>query len=127
MKFLVDTHVFIWSTMRHRLGSQATAVFLDPNNELYLSVASYWEICIKISIGKLVLADDWIQGIEDEMAANSIQWLSIIPKHCQQITKLPVLHSDPFDRLLIAQALCEEMTLLTVDKNIARYPVPTLW
>jgi PIN domain nuclease of toxin-antitoxin system len=113
--------------MHHRLGSQATDAFLDPNTELYLSIASYWEICIKISIGKLVLADDWIQGIEDETAANGIQWLSIIPKHCQRITKLPLLHNDPFDRLLIAQALCEEMTLLTADKNIARYPAPTLW
>lgn len=127
MKLLLDTQVFLWSTMQQPFSQSASSAFLDPNNELYLSAASYWEICIKISIGKLTLADNWVRGIEDELASNEIGWLPITKEHCRQLVELPPLHGDPFDRLLIAQALTEKMTLLTADTNIRRYAVPTLW
>lgn len=127
MKILLDTHVFIWSTFRQNLSETATTAFLDTNNRLYLSAASYWEICIKLNLGKLALADNWKQGIDYEMKANSIIWLPIDKGHCQEMANLPFHHSDPFDRLLVAQALCEGMTLLTADKQIQQYTVSTIW
>jgi PIN domain nuclease of toxin-antitoxin system len=110
-----------------KLGTVALTAILEPENHLYLSAASYWEICIKLSIGKLDFKENWRVRFDDEIELNQILWLPITKEHCQKITQLPTLHNDPFDRLLIAQALCEEMMLLTADKNITRYPVPTLW
>ena len=127
MKVLLDTHVFIWSATRKSLSPTATAVFLDSANELYFSLASYWEIAIKVSLGKLVLDAKWMQQIDEEMVANSIQWLPIAKEHCQQVTALPHLHGDPFDRLLIAQAMVEQMTLMTADDKITQYPIPIVW
>ena len=127
MKLLLDTHVFLWSMTGENLSYAARDAFLDTNNQLFLSAASYWEICIKQNIGKLRLAPDWAEIFDRELAANSIQWLPIEKNHCQQIEQLPSLHGDPFDRLLIAQAQCESMTLLTADSNIQAYPVETFW
>jgi PIN domain nuclease of toxin-antitoxin system len=127
VKLLLDTHAFLWMMWGHNLSAGAIAAILDADNTLYLSIASYWEICIKKSIGKLDLTSDWIERFDHEISLNQIQWLLIEQQHCQKITELALVHNDPFDRLLVAQALCEEMTILTVDANIVRYPVPTLW
>lgn len=127
MKILLDTHVFIWSATVDKLSQAATEAFLDTKNELYLSVASYWEMAIKISLGKLTLDENWIQRVDDMMSKNQLRWLAIDKAHCQVITTLPHLHGDPFDRLLIAQALVEEMTLMTADAKIRQYTVPILW
>lgn len=127
MKILLDTHTFLWSIVQQNLSERATNLFLDPDNELYLSAVSYWEICIKQSLGKLTLVENWTAVFDEAMTANRIKWLAVEKSHCQKIIELPSLHSDPFDRLLIAQALCEEMTLLTADRHIQRYAVPTMW
>ena len=128
MKILLDTHAFLWSTQAdERLSTKAQAAFLDSQNALYLSAASYWEICVKYALGKLGLQPDWPNLLEQEIAANQISWLPIEKDHCQALTELPILHRDPFDRILIAQAQCEGMTLLTADGQIQRYEVPTLW
>jgi PIN domain nuclease of toxin-antitoxin system len=110
-----------------KLSQTAHTAFLNSDNELYLSAVSYWEICLKISIGKLELAPDWADIIDEEMVANQIKWLPIAKKHCQVLGELPFIHNDPFDRLLIAQAQSEAMTLLTADKYIHAYPIKTLW
>ncbi|MCP5099963.1 MAG: type II toxin-antitoxin system VapC family toxin [Chloroflexi bacterium] len=127
MKILLDTHTFLWSLSGKHFSDQAQEVFLDPQNSLALSMASYWEICIKLSLGKLKLQSNWEQVFDQEMVANQIQWLSIEKEHCRKIVELPFIHRDPFDRLLIAQAICEDMTLLTVDKMVQLYDVPTIW
>jgi len=127
MRILLDTHVFIWIATLHRLSETATAHFLDADNQLYFSMASYWEIAIKIGLGKLTLSDQWVQKIESIMSTNGITWLPIAQAHCQVVTTLPHLHGDPFDRMLIAQALSEELTLMTADAKIQQYRVPTLW
>jgi PIN domain nuclease of toxin-antitoxin system len=127
VNLLLDTHAYLWSIAGAGLSDQARRAYLDPENRLYLSAVSYWEICLKVNIGKLILADGWAQQFDGEILANGIQWLPIERKHCQQLTNLPLLHQDPFDRLLIAQALCEEMTLLTANRHIQQYPVATLW
>lgn len=128
MKLLLDTHAILWLTEGDkRLSAKAQAAFLDRQNALYLSAASYWEICIKYALGKLGLQPNWPNLLDEEIAVNQIVWLPIEKEHCQTLTELPLLHRDPFDRLLIAQAQFEGMTLLTADEQIRRYEVPTLW
>lgn len=127
MKLLLDTHVFLWSVNGGPLSNPARSAFLNPENKLFLSAASYWEICVKVSIGKLVLADNWPQQFDEEIAINGINWLPVESEHCRRILDLPAIHQDPFDRLLIAQALCEEMQIMTTDRHISSYPVATLW
>lgn len=127
MRLLLDTHAFLRLISNQKLSQLAEDTFLDPENQLFLSVASYWEICIKISIGKLSLAENWVQVFEREMQVNVIRWLPIEKAHCQVIIGLPWMHRDPFDRLLIAQARCEGMTILTADANIQQYDVATIW
>jgi PIN domain nuclease of toxin-antitoxin system len=127
VNLLLDTHAFLWVVNGGPLSDTARALFLDINNSVFLSAASYWEICIKNSIGKLTLADNWADQFDTEMRANNIQWLPIAKPHARKIIDLPLIHQDPFDRLLIAQALCDDMSILTSDRNIARYAVSTLW
>lgn len=127
MKLLLDTHTFLWSVNGGPLSQPAYNAILDPENDLYLSAVSYWEICVKVSIGKLVLAEKWPQQFDAEITANGIRWLPIEPVHCRRILELSPIHQDPFDRLLIAQALCEDLQIVTADHHISAYPVATLW
>lgn len=127
MKLLLDTHVFLWAVGNKQLSKAAASAFLDPENTLHLSAASYWEISIKLSLGKLDLMPSWQVRFDQEIAANQIQWLEITKQHCWQVSVLPFLHGDPFDRLLIAQAQIEGMTLMSADSQIQRYSVPILW
>jgi len=127
-KILLDTHAFLWCiTGDERLSEKARQEFLDPDSDLYLSAASYWEICIKADLGKLRLVDGWDSIFDKEMTTNQIKWLPIDKEHSKGILALPLIHKDPFDRLLIAQALHEQMALLTKDENIHRYDVQALW
>lgn len=127
MKLLLDTHVFLWAIDSRPLGNASTTAFYNPDNVLFFSAASYWEVCIKLNIGKLSLQADWADLFDREMSINGIQWLPIERKHGQTLVNLPLLHRDPFDRLLIAQAKAEGMTILTADRYIQQYDVPTLW
>ena len=127
MKFLLDTQAFLWSMTGGPISDQARSAFLNAENELYLSAASYWEICIKVSIGKLTPESNWQKTMEEEMWVNGIKWLPIERAHCHALINLPFHHGDPFDRLLIAQAVYEKMTLLTADGNIKLYDVPIIW
>jgi PIN domain nuclease of toxin-antitoxin system len=127
MKYLLDTHVFLWILEDDsRLGNTARQAFLNESNELFFSMASYWEICIKISIGKLKLKRNWAHIFERELDKNAIQTLSISKEHTRQIIHLPWLHRDPFDRLIIAQCKCEKLTCITADEKISQYDLPCL-
>lgn len=127
MNLLLDTHVLLGSITSRRLSPAADAVFLDPRNALFLSAASYWEICIKLSLGKLTLPGNWPEVIELARSVNDIHWLPIEPRHCRAVLELSHHHRDPFDRLLIAQARVEGLTLLSADPNLGRYGVPVVW
>ena len=109
------------------MSREAEAIFLERDNELFFSAASYWEICIKQSLGKLGLALGWQEILDTELAVNSISWLDIKKAHCQGLLHLPQHHGDPFDRLLISQAVAENMVLLSADANIGKYSVKTVW
>ena len=128
MKVLLDTHALLWLiTDDDRLSEMALRTFLDSKNRLFFSADGFWEICIKMSLGKLSLESGWHQTIEQEMAGNAIQWLSIEMPHCVEVTKLPFHHRDPFDRLLIAQALVEDMQLLSRDSRLSAYAIKRIW
>jgi len=128
MRVLLDTHALLWLlTDDARVSNRARQTFLDTSNQFYFSVASLWEISIKISLGKLRLAENWWARIQDELSLNAIQWLPIKAEHCLTLTTLEFHHRDPFDRMLIAQAVVEGMAVLSRDKSMRSYPVRCIW
>jgi PIN domain nuclease of toxin-antitoxin system len=128
MKVLLDTHAFLWLlTDDHRLSENAIATFMEPNNALFFSAASFWEISIKKSLGKISLKSGWMQTIKGEMKANSVQWLPIEMVHCAELEQLPFHHRDPFDRMLIGQAIAEGMRVLSRDHRFSDYPIECIW
>ena len=128
MKTLLDTHAFLWLiTGDKRLSETARKIFLDQENSLFFSMTSLWEMCIKISLGKLSLKGGWLKTIQDEMKINAIHWLPIEMQHCAELTKLPFHHRDPFDRMLIAQAMVEDMLLLSRDVRLSDYEITRVW
>ncbi|MCG6878501.1 MAG: type II toxin-antitoxin system VapC family toxin [Deltaproteobacteria bacterium] len=128
MKTLLDTHALLWLlTDNRRLSETARKIFLNQENSLFFSITSLWEICIKMSLGKLSLKNGWLETIQDEMKANAINWLPVEIEHCTKLTKLPFYHRDPFDRMLIAQAIVEDMLLLSRDTRLSDYEITRVW
>lgn len=128
MKLLVDTCAFLWiASDSPRLSKVAAAVFLDRNNDRYLSTASSWEIAIKNAAGRLLLPqrpDIFVLAVRE---ASGIASLEIDEESALHAGKLPALHADPFDRMLVAQAIVHGMTILTPDPQIERYGVRVMW
>lgn len=128
MKLLLDTHCFIWlTTQPTRLSKPARAAILDTGTDLYLSIASLWEMQIKMGLGKLQLAFPLAQALRREAESNALRLLPVEPEHVYAIEKLPDAHSDPFDRMLAAQSVIEQMPLVSADPQLARYPVKIVW
>ena len=128
MDLLVDTHALIWmSSQPQRLSPRARALLEDEDNAVSASIASFWEMAIKISLGKLDLGMDWMGELQGFMRENAVSSLPLRPEHCIALTSLPFLHRDPFDRMLIVQALSEKLNLVTKDENIAGYEVAVVW
>lgn len=128
MKVLLDTHAFLWTvTSDDRLSETAQQIFLDSQNSLFFSAASLWEISIKKSLGKISLKRGWFQIIQKEIDANAIEWLPIEMPHCVVVTELPFHHRDPFDRMLVAQAIVEDLQLLSRDIRLSAYAVKRIW
>jgi PIN domain nuclease of toxin-antitoxin system len=128
MNLLLDTHTFIWwDSEPAKLSTQALALCQDPENSLILSVASLWEMQIKLQLGKLRLALPLGQIIESQQQTNQIEILPITMPHVFALGNLPSHHKDPFDRLLIAQAIVEDATLVTGDRMFSEYPVNVAW
>lgn len=128
MRLLLDTHCFIWlTTQPARLSRAARTALTRADSDLFLSVASLWEMQIKIGLGKLRLAFPLPQAVEREIRDNGLQLLPIDPAHVYAVGALPDAHFDPFDRLLAAQSVVEQMPLVTADPALARYPVKIVW
>ena len=127
MKLLLDTHIFLWFIAADsRLPILFRDVIREPNNEIFLSVASLWEIIIKYNLGKLPLPQSPEVYIPQERRKHQIKSLPISESSLKNLVSLPNLHRDPFDRLLISQALCRNLTIITVDTDIMKYNVPFL-
>lgn len=128
MKYLLDTHVFLWwITDNPKLSENARSLIGNINNDLFLSVASIWEMVIKSRTGKMTLPENLEHFIRDELKTNDIIILDISVDHSFEIYYLPELHKDPFDRMLIAQARKENLTILTSDFTVKQYDVKTIW
>jgi PIN domain nuclease of toxin-antitoxin system len=120
--------VWLWSVGKvARLNKEAREVLTAPEHELYLSSASVWEIAIKVSIGRLQLPEPLRLLVSRETQRQGLRPLQIGYSHALAVSDLPLHHSDPFDRLLVAQARSEGLVLITADRNIGRYPVEILW
>ena len=128
MRYLLDTGIWLWSvTVPERISAEDRLLLADSQQEVYLSAASSWEISLKWARGKLPLPEPPVRYIPDRMAALAIRPLPITHTHSLAVSELPMHHTDPFDRLLIAQAQIEDMTILTADRAFNRYDVKILW
>ena len=128
MKILLDTCTFLWIiTDDPKLSRQARKLFVDHENEVYLSVASTWEIAIKYKLGKLSLPKPPQKYIPSKRKQHDIDSLALNEEATLYLTKLPDLHKDPFDRILICQAIVEGLIILTPDELITQYPLQSMW
>ena len=127
MTYLVDTHIVLWLLAEpDRIPAAVRRTLADPVNTLLLSAAVVWEIAIKMSIGSYTLTEPLEDFVNREVQRNELAILPVGIKHAAAVAQLPFHHRDPFDRMLIAQALADGLTLVTVDSNIKKYAVPIL-
>lgn len=128
MNVLLDTHAFLWWIADDaRLSQPARDAISDPENEILVSAASAWEIAIKAGIGRLTLPAPAKRFVPRQVQRNGFGSLPIQLEHALAVEDLPKHHKDPFDRILVAQARAEKLTLITDDPLIQRYKVQTLW
>jgi PIN domain nuclease of toxin-antitoxin system len=125
MRALLDTNAWLWfAGSSQRLGANTRALLIDPANEFFLSIASAWEFSIKAGLGKIDGVHDPAAFIRTSLRLQRITPLAISLDHVVAVAKLPAHHRDPFDRLLVAQAQAESLTIVTSDPHLARYGVP---
>ncbi len=126
MKVLIDTHVFLWGlTQESRLSEKVRALL--PSSDVWVSVASVWEIVTKVQIGKLSLPDPVGPYIRAQLTANGVSVLPILLDHVLRIESMKLHHRDPFDRILIAQSLEESLPIVTSDPQFEKYPIELIW
>lgn len=127
MNVLLDTHVLIWWLKNTpRLGRQTRGLIRAPETSVWVSAASVWEISIKAALGRLELREPFAEVMPHELEREGFRPLTITFRHALAVRKLPPHHADPFDRMLIAQAQCEGLTLVTADARIRAYDVRTM-
>ena len=125
--YLLDTHAAIWFfNGDESLPQTVNSIIRDLSNDVYISISSTWELAIKIGIGKLDFAGK-VEGFARLAEKNEITLIPIKISHLTVLETLPIIHRDPFDRLLVATAIAEQMTIITADANIARYDVSHIW
>jgi len=125
VRLLLDTHTLIWAIASpDRLPPAARSAIRDAANDVFASLASAWEISIKVALRRLDLD---ARSLAEALAASGMEPLGISLEHAARVATLPPHHRDPFDRMLVAQALCESLTLVSRDREIARYGVEMLW
>ena len=128
MKLLLDTHTLLWFALNDpQLSVRAIDLIKDPANTKLVSPASYWEIAIKISVRKYALAEPYEEFMRKAIDLNGFRYLHIEPRHTAALTNLPYHHRDPFDRLLIAQAMVDGLTIVGNDAAFDAYPITRLW
>ena len=128
MNLLIDTHIVIWFYQTDaRMSATALTLIQDPANSTFVSAASHWEIAVKISTGKLKLAESFPDFVQHAIADNGFTILPIEPRHTAQLIALPFHHRDPFDRMIVAQAIVEKMPVISVDPVLDSYPIRRLW
>ena len=128
MKYLLDTHIFLWWNLgTSQLSERVVNIISDGNNEIFLSAVSAWEIAIKVAKKRLTLPEEPMLFVPSRMQLHGFQPLPIQIHHATRVYELPEQHSDPFDRLLIAQCQLEGLPLISKDEDIQKYDVEVIW
>ncbi len=129
MRLLLDTHTILWMVSDDPRLSEPARRSIQSTTELFWSIASLWEIGIKLSLDRtdFRLGPGWAHLIPAEMQHNGIQRLPIEPGHCERLSRLPWNHRDPFDRLLVAQASCENLGMVSRDRHLSSYGIEVIW
>jgi PIN domain nuclease of toxin-antitoxin system len=128
MKFLLDTHTFLWFALNDpKLSKTALTLIIEPTHDILISPASYWEIAIKVSIGKYQIPGSFQSWMNHQLTVNSFEILPITIAHAAKVSTLPFHHRDPFDRLLVAQALTEKILIISNDGMLDAYDVTRRW
>ena len=128
MKLLLDTHTFLWFIGKNpKISSEARNQIINNPDQLYLSIASLWEIAIKVSLGKLTLQQPFEVLFPQQLSINGIKQLDIAIGHTILVARLLYHHNDPFDRMMIAQAITENMAIISADSAFDPYGVTRLW
>ena len=128
MRLLLDTHALLWFGLEDpQLSADALALLEDESNSLELSPASYWEIAIKIGLGRYRLSEPYEAFFQEVISTYGIRVLPIELSHTSVLTSLPLHHRDPFDRLLVAQAIVEGIAVVSCDTVFDRYPITRYW
>lgn len=130
MRLLIDTHVILWLLDAEDKLSDRVVQAISEAKDVYWSVASLWELGIKAGLNKsrnLYLPPNWEETIPRLLESNRMHQLPITPKHCARIAQLPHIHGDPFDRMLIAKAQCDDFILVSRDRIFQQYDVRLLW
>ena len=124
MRLLLDTHTLIWFDAEpERLSDRSRSMLTDDNNDLFLSIASIWEMQVKLQTGRLMLRLPLSLLIDEQIKNAGLTILSIEPRHVYQLQTLPDVHRDPFDRIMIAQAIVENLLFVSKDLVLGEYPV----
>jgi PIN domain nuclease of toxin-antitoxin system len=128
MKYLLDTMVWLWSVGPSKtIGAAGLEILASAEEDIYLSAASSWEIAIKTRLGKFHLPEPPGRYVPKRLAAQGIRSLPVNLEHSLEVYDLPPHHADPFDRMIIAQAIVEGMTVLTSDRDFGKYPIDVIW
>jgi PIN domain nuclease of toxin-antitoxin system len=128
MRSLLDTHTFLWFVLDDpQLSGPAKSVIIDPANDILISPATYWEIAIKVSKQKLDLQATYDDFMTRGIAGNDFEILPVEVRHTAALTGLPFHHKDPFDRLLISQAMVEQIPIVSVDEAFDAYGITRIW
>jgi len=128
MDILLDTHTLLWWLNEHeRLSPTARSLLIDESNSLHISIASMWEVAIKVSLGKLTGLSGGVKTLITRLYEIPVSLIPVMTSHVELVEDLPFIHRDPFDRLIVATAKAEDMTIMTIDDNIRKYDVQTIW
>ncbi|MCL2047557.1 MAG: type II toxin-antitoxin system VapC family toxin [Defluviitaleaceae bacterium] len=128
MKLLIDTHAALWLFNEHEnLPAAVKEQLLNESNELYISIVSAWEIAIKHSLGKLTEFNGGVKRFLFAVGQYPIELITVLPQYVEAVERLPYIHRDPFDRIIVATAMCENMYIVTADENIRAYDVKCMW
>jgi PIN domain nuclease of toxin-antitoxin system len=128
MRLLLDTHTFLWFvTSDPLLSAAALALVVDPGNDILISPATYWEVAIKVSIGKYPLTVPFDLFFTEGIDGNDISILPLEIRHAAILSALPMHHKDPFDRMIIAQAMVEQIPIVSIDEALDAYAITRLW
>ncbi|MBE9141714.1 type II toxin-antitoxin system VapC family toxin [Planktothrix mougeotii] len=127
MKYLLDTHTFLWFVNDSEEISEALFNLLESDVDLLLSIASLWEIAIKVNIGKLSLPKQYAEFMTEQIRVNDIEIVPVSLENLNHLSTLPLHHKDPFDRLIIAQGLTENLTIISKDSAFNFYEIKIIW